>query len=179
MRRRRCSGSWGWDFPASSDDNALGARGGRSGLAAGLLAEAWPEGEEMALRLLAAWVAGRVGLSGLDELHRSSRTAGARARTLVACLAVDHRLCPAARVARYVGRAKATLCEQMGAARQRPEDRRFLEVDPALILAGVVVIRAQWRRDHGPPGANTLHPYNRAGCCHFRSSLCWASRSSP
>lgn len=115
--------------------------GGRRGLAAGLLAEVWPAGEEEALQLLGFWVAGRLGLSDLEAMRRSSNSAAARARALVACLAVDHGLCPAARVARFFGRAKATLCEQMGAARRRPEDRRLLAVDPALILAGVSAAR--------------------------------------
>ena len=81
---------------------------------------------EGALDLLAVWVASKLGLRDATELRSGSGSVSARGRALVACLATRHRLCSAASVARYFGRAKATLSEQMAACRTRPKDRSIV-----------------------------------------------------
>ena len=68
----------------------------------------------------------------------------AKVGALVAGLAVNHRLCSAASVARHFHRAKATLSEQMTACRSRPADqlilatplRRILDESASLRTAG-------------------------------------------
>jgi hypothetical protein len=60
--------------------------------------------------------------------------AGAHARALVASLAVRHRICSAASVARHFGRARATVSEQMAACRRRPADRQILDTPVQRIL---------------------------------------------
>lgn len=74
---------------------------------------------------------GRVALGEVEGLEQNL---GARARALVAGLAVRSGLCPAASVARHFSRARATLCEQMAASRQREEDRQLLGTPIQLIL---------------------------------------------
>ncbi|MGC4075834.1 MAG: hypothetical protein QM702_02125 [Rubrivivax sp.] len=96
------------------------------GAAAALVAAAGADGIDGALRILERWVLARLGLRGVDRLADVPGAIGARGRALVACLAVDMSLCPAASVARHFMRARATLCEQMKACRQRAEDRRLL-----------------------------------------------------
>lgn len=99
----------------------------RSPGAAALVAAAG-EGIDGALRLLSTWVAARLEAQGPLDLHAGRGAAAARGRALVACLAVHHQLCPAASVARFFGKAKATLSEQMSACRRRAADRAVLEV---------------------------------------------------
>jgi hypothetical protein len=69
----------------------------------------------------------------------------ARGRALVACLAVDHRLCSAASVARYFRKAKATLSEQMAACRARSTDRQILETPVRRILEESATLQAKAR----------------------------------
>lgn len=97
---------------------------------------------EGALRLLEIWVGTKLHPAGGIDLHRGSGTMAARGRALVACLAVTHRLCAAAAVARYFGRAKATLCEQMAACRRRPVDRAMLGTPMKRILEEAAMLRA-------------------------------------
>ena len=112
------------------------------GAAATLIAAGGSYGIEGALELLGAWVGARIHPSAPLDLQASSSAVAARARALVACLAVAHRLCSAAAVARHFHRVKATLSEQMTACRSRPTDRlilgtplrRILE-ESALLLA--------------------------------------------
>jgi hypothetical protein len=94
--------------------------------AATLVAAGDPDGIDGALKLLEVWVLTRLGLLGRVDLHASADGVAARARALVACLAKDHGLCSAASVARYFGRAKATLSEQMATCRRRPADLLIL-----------------------------------------------------
>ena len=61
-----------------------------------------------ALALLIGWVA-KIQTMVVLDLHRGSSDLDVRGRALVACLAVAHRLCSAASVARYFRRAKSTL----------------------------------------------------------------------
>lgn len=79
-----------------------------------------------ALRSLEAWVTARASLPASPFLHKSNERRAARGRALVACLAVDMRLCPAVAVARHFGRSKATLSEQMKACRSNAENRQIL-----------------------------------------------------
>lgn len=68
------------------------------------------------LALLSIWSAAKLRLESPLALHEAPTAAAARGRALVACLAVDHRVCSAASVARYLHRAKATLSEQIVAS---------------------------------------------------------------
>lgn len=101
--------------------------------AASLIAAGGSYGIDGALELLGDWVGAKIHPSAHVELKTGSRALAARARALVACLAVDHRLCAAASVARHFHRAKATLttlCEQMSACRSRAADQLILAAPP-------------------------------------------------
>jgi hypothetical protein len=101
------------------------AREVRSAGAAALVA-AGCDGIDGALGLLELWVALKIGLPAAADLRAGGDGASARGRALVACLAVRHQLCSAASVARYFGRAKATLSEQMTACKARTSDRPII-----------------------------------------------------
>jgi hypothetical protein len=115
-----------------------------NGGAALLIAAGGAYGIDGALAVLERWVAAKILPPGRLDLQSARGPAGARGRALVAGLAVTHRLCSAASVARYFGRAKATLSEQMTASRARPSDelilstplRRILEESASLATAG-------------------------------------------
>lgn len=119
----------------------LSARAVRAGAAA-LIAAGGSYGVEGALQALDSWVGLRLQGAGAATAKGSlwfpaqdnSSQVAARRRGLVACLAVDHQLCPAAAVARHFHRAKATLCEQMASCRRRPEDRMILGTPLSRIL---------------------------------------------
>jgi hypothetical protein len=96
------------------------------GPAAMLIAAGGTYGIDGALALLSIWCAAKIHLTGPQTLHVAPTATAARGRALVACMAVDHRLCSAASVARYFRRAKATLSEQMTACRARPSDQQVL-----------------------------------------------------
>lgn len=114
------------------------------GAAAAALVAASPDGIDGALRLIETWVTAKLDARGALNLHKASDAMGARGRGLVACLAVEHSLCSAASVARYFGRAKATLSEQMTSCRARPSDRQIMAtpvhriIEEAAALASVV-----------------------------------------
>ncbi len=94
--------------------------------AAKLIAAAGAYGIDGALKLLELWIVAKIQpMNGLN-LHEARSPVAARGRALVACLAVSHRLCSAASVARHFGRAKATLSEQMSACRARTKDQAIL-----------------------------------------------------
>lgn len=112
------------------------------GSAALLIAAGGTYGIDGALGLLATWVSAKVQPGSMTGLHTASGPVGARARALVACLAVAHRLCSAASVARYFRRAKATLSEQMTAARARPADRVILSTPLGRILEESAALQA-------------------------------------
>lgn len=117
------------------------------GAAGAALVAGGGNGIDGALGLIEIWVALKLGLQGAGDLHTRADCIGARGRALVACLAVKHQLCSAASVARYFGRAKATLSEQMTACKTRRSDLAILAtparriVDEALALrsAGMIV----------------------------------------
>ena len=111
------------------------------GPAAQLIAAGGGYGIDGALALLAAWVAVKVHAAGVTDLHAGSNAQAARARALVACLAVTHRLCSAASVARYFGRAKSTLSEQMAACRAESSARRIVETPLRRILEESAALR--------------------------------------
>ena len=116
------------------------AREVRSAGGAALVA-AGCDGIDGALVLLETWVALKLGPRDPADLRDGAGGNAARGRALVACLAVKHRLCSAASVARYFGRAKATLSEQMTACRARQGDHAIMAtparriVEEALALA--------------------------------------------
>jgi hypothetical protein len=118
----------------------LSARAVQAGAAA-LIAAGGSYGVEGALQALDSWVGLRLQVAGAvaktDAWFKApdgSSQVAARRRGLVACLAVDHQICPAAAVARHFHRAKATLCEQMASCRRRPEDRAILGTPLSRIL---------------------------------------------
>ena len=119
-----------------------GAARAVQGGAAALIAAGGSYGVEGALDALQGWVGLRLHAHGLLGVPPGravgcppgSTQAAARCRGLVACLAVDHQLCPAAAVARHFDRAKATLCEQMAACRRRSADRAILATPLSRIL---------------------------------------------
>lgn len=113
--------------------------------AAALVAAGGSDGVDGALRLLEAWVAVRLGLRGIGELRHGRDALAVRGRGIVACLAVEHGLCPAASVARHFGRAKATLSEQMSACRARQEDLQIIRVPVPRIVEEALALPAQPR----------------------------------
>ena len=104
---------------------ALACREIRCATTACLVAAGGADGVDGALRLLEVWVNAKLG-ANRSRTARDARYVHARARGLVACLAVDHGLCSAASVARHFGKAKATLSEQMSACRKRTTDKPLL-----------------------------------------------------
>jgi hypothetical protein len=118
------------------------------GPAAALIAAGGTYGVDGALTLLEIWVAARIGIRGFTSLRDVAGADGARARGLVACLAVAHRLCSAASVARHFDRAKATICEQMKACRSRVADRPILATPVPRILEESLSLR----RSSAPAG---------------------------
>jgi hypothetical protein len=150
IRRRPSAQEWrAWELSRGLE-LATGSVGPRptmaravDSVAAALIAAGGTYDVDGALELLEAWVIGKIQpMNGLD-LHDASSAIAARGRALVGCLAVNHRLCSASSVARYFGRAKATLSEQMAACRKRPVDRliattpvpRIIEESAALVAA--------------------------------------------
>lgn len=138
------------------------------GAAASLIAAGGSLGIGGALQLLERWVIARICPAAPLDLHSRSDMLAVQGRALVACLAVDHRLCSAASVARYFHRAKATLSEQMAACRSRQADgqilgtplRRIVEEAELLRAAtggrsiAAVPVQAAIQRGHGFGGAS-------------------------
>lgn len=87
-----------------------------------------------ALALLERWVEIKLRARGGQSLVVRKDHLAARARALVANLAVQSGLCSAGAVARHYGRAKATLSEQMAASRNRPRDRQILAIPTSRIV---------------------------------------------
>jgi len=111
------------------------------GAAAILIAAGGGYGIDAALKLLEAWVAAKIHPAAPIDLQAGSCALAARGRALVACLAVAHRLCSAASVARHFHRAKATLCEQMAVCRSRPADRLIIGTNLRRILDESALLR--------------------------------------
>ena len=111
-------------------------------IAATLIAAGGSYGIDGALELLEVWVGARIHPSAPLDLQASSSALAARGRALVACLAVAHRLCSAASVARHFHRAKATLSEQMTACWSRPADQLILGTPLRRILEESALLRA-------------------------------------
>jgi hypothetical protein len=116
------------------------AREVKSPEAAALIAVSGTEGIDGALRLLTEWVTARLGGRGVLQLGSGSDAASARGRALVARLAVAHALCSAASVARYFGRSKATLCEQMKSSRARQSDSPIVVTPVRRIIDDVMAL---------------------------------------
>lgn len=113
------------------------------GAAAALVAAAGPGGIRAALLLLETWVSSRLDATGALRLDQRRHPLSARGRAIVACLATGYRLCPAAVVARHFGFAKATLSEQMSAARRRPDDRGLVTASVEQVLADLTLIQSR------------------------------------
>jgi hypothetical protein len=95
-----------------------------------------------ALRLLDVWVTARLASSD-DTPSGPLKVRSAQVRALVACLAVQHRLCSASEAARRFGRAKSTLSEQMSSCRRRPEFAEVLATPvPQIIAEGAALTTA-------------------------------------
>ncbi|MDY0749102.1 hypothetical protein SNE35_31690 [Paucibacter sp. R3-3] len=109
--------------------------------AALLIAAGGGYGVEGALALLAKWVSTKISPSEEIDLHVGNDALAARGRALVAGLAVAHRLCSAATVARYFGKAKATLSERMTRCKAHPADRLILRAAPQRIAEEVAALR--------------------------------------
>lgn len=104
------------------------------GAAAKIVAAAPTQDIDGALRLLEQWVTHRLAMPSEPGLAVLRDPAGARARALVARLAVQSNLCSAAAVARHFCRSRATLCEQMATSRMNEQDRQLLGMPMQLIL---------------------------------------------
>ena len=124
MKHRPSEQEWrAWELTRGLE-LATGSVGPRStmaravdGPAAALIAAGGTYGVDGALALLDLWCAAKIHPSNPPDLHASSSASAARGRALVACLAVNHRLCSAAPVARYFHRAKprsASRCAPVG-----------------------------------------------------------------
>lgn len=126
--------------------HAVMARELRNAGAARLVAAAGAAGIDGALQLLQAWVLARLGARRDLDLRLARSATAARGRALVACLATEHGLCSAASVARYFGRAKATLSEQMSARRLHPPDRQILAMPVQRIVEEALELRPSCER---------------------------------
>lgn len=119
-------------------ERVLHATSGPRADAAARLIAAGGAGLDGGLTLLEGWVGQQlpddIGMSGAA----ADRQRGARARALIACLAVDHGLCSAAELARRFGRSKSTLSEQMAACRRRPPEAMLLETPVQQIILEVL-----------------------------------------
>ncbi|WP_457324713.1 hypothetical protein [Roseateles sp. P5_E11] len=113
------------------------------GGAAALVAASGSKGIDGALHLLERWVEAKLGMRAGQRVALQKGVAGARGRALVAMLAVRSGLCSAASVARHFKRAKATMSEQMAAARRRPEDQQILATPMARIVAEALSLAAE------------------------------------
>ncbi len=124
----------------SGDTQLLAARELRGGAAAALVAAG---GNDIAgaIAILETWIAAKLNLRAVAELHTAANAVGARGRSLVACLADAHGLCSAATVARHFHRAKATLSEQMAVRRAHPADRQILATPVKRIIEEALALR--------------------------------------
>lgn len=132
----------------------LTAQAVRNAEAAALVAAAGTDDVDGALRLLTVWVTAKLGGPGIVDLHGGVDATSTRGRALVARLATEHALCSCASVARYFGRAKATLGEQVVVSRTRNRDREIVLTPTSRILAEVKALGAIDRMtpEHGTNG---------------------------
>lgn len=128
----------------------LAAREVRSAEAAALIAAAGTDGVQGAVGLLTEWITAKLGGRAVVDLHGGVDTPAARGRALVARLALEHTLCSSASVARYFGRAKATLSEQIAASRLRVADQEIVLTPMPRILSEVAALNSKGRLPHRP-----------------------------
>lgn len=128
--------------PGHSGSGAVNTRSVR-GLAAALVAASQPQSIEGALGLLERWVVDRLGGWNVPGLEALSAFVAARARALVACLAVELDLCSASSAARHFGRSKATLSERMAACRIGAEDRSILRISLGQIVEEAIELQKE------------------------------------
>lgn len=110
--------------------------------AATLIAAGGGYGVEGALAVLDAWVCAKIDPAGRLNVATGALGQRVRARALVACLAVEHRLCSAVFVARHYGCTKGTLSVQMARCRTRPQDRKLIDTPLERILSDMTELRA-------------------------------------
>lgn len=120
--------------PSKVGPNPAGSRQIKSGDAASLIAMAG-EGVDDALGLLSAWVTKRLGGPDQVDLREGRDEVAVRGRAIVGRLARTHALCSSASVARFFGRAKATISEQMTASRSRPADNEMVSTPVVTIVS--------------------------------------------
>lgn len=113
------------------------------GAAAALVAASASKSIDGALELLELWVATRLGLPLHLPLAEQRGFLASRGRALVACMAVQLRLCPGSYAARHFRRAKATLSEQMSRIRNRPADKTVLAIPADRIVSEAVALAAE------------------------------------
>ncbi|MBV8501559.1 MAG: hypothetical protein JO006_07570 [Paucibacter sp.] len=109
--------------------------------AAVLIAAGGGYGVDGALALLEGWVTAKIQPAAPLDLQADLGAAAARGRALVASLAVTHRLCSAASVARHFGRTKSTISEQMALCRARRGDRLIVATPLHRILDELVSLK--------------------------------------
>ena len=129
---------WELEHGISLASGAIGPLGPMSrevrGAAAALVASSDTKSITGALALLERWVEVKLSARDGQSLVGRKDHQAAKARALVANLAVQSGLCSASAVARHYGRAKATLSEQMAASRKRPRDRQILAMPTSRIV---------------------------------------------
>ncbi|MFG6417211.1 hypothetical protein ACG02S_25270 [Roseateles sp. DC23W] len=119
-----------------------------SGPAATLVAASAGKSIDGGLQLLELWVATRLRLPA-PPLAPQRGLLAAKARALVASLAVQMGLCPASYAASYFGRARATLSEQMKSLRSRLADRAILAIPADRIVREAVDLMANASASEG------------------------------
>lgn len=128
--------------PSHGGPQPRGFREVKTGEAAALVALAGKGGIDAALGLLVDWVSWRLGVAGAVDFRKGQEAHAVRGRAIVARLAVKHALCSAAFVARYFGKAKATLSEQVSASRKREADTHLVSLPMARILEEIATVKA-------------------------------------
>lgn len=138
--------------PHSGGPEPKGFRRVKTQEAASLVAMAGEGGVEASVGLLVEWISWRPGAAQALDLRAGQDAQSVRGRALVARLAARFGLCSSAFVARYFGRAKATLSEQVAASRRRVEDTAIVSTPVFRIIEDLSARRSAlgFRADRGP-----------------------------
>ena len=136
--------------PSHGGPQPSGFREVKTGEAAALVALAGNGGVEAALGLIVDWVSWRIGSAGPTDLRKGQDPQAVRGRAIVTRLAVKHALCSAAFVARYFGKAKATVSEQVSASRLRDADTPLVATPMARIIEEIAASKGEaWPQARG------------------------------
>lgn len=144
--------------PSHGGPEPAGFREVKTGEAAALVAMAGKGGVDAALGLLVDWVTWKIGTGGATDVRKGQDPQAVRGRAIVARLAVAHALCSAAFVARFFGKAKATLSEQVSASRVREADTRLVAMPMARILEEISMLKTAPGRRAGHEDRPAEHP---------------------